>query len=110
VSPSEYTGRSREALAAVDRIIGLDLSEVSVNGSLHNAPYGGEGTGPNPTADVERQRGGHGACSRRWVKVAKQKMPYAANPMPMMTTTKRPHVWVAKRRRAPSSPVASLGS
>ena len=38
-----------EAMAAFDRIIGLDLSEVSVDGSLHKAPYGGEGTGPNPT-------------------------------------------------------------
>jgi len=38
-----------EALAAFDRIIGLDLSDVSVDGSLHKAPYGGEGTGPNPT-------------------------------------------------------------
>ena len=38
-----------EALAAFDRIIGLDLSEVSLDGSLHKAPYGGEGTGPNPT-------------------------------------------------------------
>jgi transposase len=38
-----------EAIAAFDRIIGLDLSEVSVDGSLHKAPYGGEGTGPNPT-------------------------------------------------------------
>ena len=27
----------------------VDLSEVSVDGSLHKAPYGGEGTGPNPT-------------------------------------------------------------
>jgi transposase len=38
-----------EAVAAFDRIIGLDLSEVAVDGSLHKAPYGGEGTGPNPT-------------------------------------------------------------
>jgi len=38
-----------EALAAYDRIIGLDLSEVAVDGSLHKAPGGGEGTGPNPT-------------------------------------------------------------
>src|ERR1041385_1105273 len=37
-----------EAMAAFDRIIGLDLSEVSVDGSLHKAPYGGEGTGPSP--------------------------------------------------------------
>lgn len=38
-----------ESTAAYDRIIGLDLSEVSLDGSLHKAPYGGEGTGPNPT-------------------------------------------------------------
>ena len=38
-----------EALAAFDRIIGLDLTEVAVDGSLHKAPCGGEGTGPNPT-------------------------------------------------------------
>lgn len=38
-----------EAIAAYDRIIGLDLSEVSLDGSLHKAPCGGEGTGPNPT-------------------------------------------------------------
>jgi transposase len=38
-----------EALAAFDRIIGLDLDDVALDGSLHKAPYGGEGTGPNPT-------------------------------------------------------------
>jgi len=37
-----------EALRAYDRIIGLDLSECSVDGSQHKAPFGGEGTGPNP--------------------------------------------------------------
>ena len=37
-----------EATAAFDRIVGLDLTEVSLDGSLHKAPYGGEGTGPNP--------------------------------------------------------------
>lgn len=36
-----------EAMAAFDRIIELDLAEVSLDGSLHKAPYGGEGTGPN---------------------------------------------------------------
>src|SRR5580765_4946205 len=30
-----------EAMAAFDRVIGLDLSEVSVDGSLHKAPCGG---------------------------------------------------------------------
>ena len=37
-----------EAIAAFDKVIGLDLSEVSIDGSLHKAPAGGEGTGPNP--------------------------------------------------------------
>jgi transposase len=38
-----------EAIGAFDKVIGLDLSEVSIDGSLHKAPMGGEGTGPNPT-------------------------------------------------------------
>jgi transposase len=38
-----------EAIKGFDKMIGLDLSEVSVDGSLHKAPMGGEGTGPNPT-------------------------------------------------------------
>ena len=38
-----------EAIAGYDKISGLDLSEVAVDGSLHKAPCGGEGTGPNPT-------------------------------------------------------------
>jgi transposase len=38
-----------EAVAAFDRIIGLDLDDVALDGSLHKAPCGGEGTGPNPT-------------------------------------------------------------
>ncbi len=38
-----------EALAAYDRIIGLDFTEVAIDGILHKAPTGGEGTGKNPT-------------------------------------------------------------
>lgn len=38
-----------EVRAGYDRLIGLDLSEVALDGSLHKAPCGGEGTGPNPT-------------------------------------------------------------
>ena len=38
-----------EALAAYDRIIELDLDVVALDGSLHKAPGGGQGTGPNPT-------------------------------------------------------------
>jgi transposase len=35
-------------LAAYDAEIGLDLSNVGVDGSLHKAPCGGEGTGKSP--------------------------------------------------------------
>jgi hypothetical protein len=38
----------QEALRAYDRIIGLDLSEVALDGSLHKAPCGGNGTGKSP--------------------------------------------------------------
>lgn len=37
-----------EAEAAYDRIIGLDLDNVALDGSIHRAPCGGEGTGPSP--------------------------------------------------------------
>jgi hypothetical protein len=38
-----------EAIAGYERIIGLDLSEVSIDGSVHKAPCGGQGTGRTPT-------------------------------------------------------------
>ena len=37
-----------EALGAYDKIIGLDLADVALDGSQHKAPGGGEGTGKNP--------------------------------------------------------------
>jgi len=37
-----------EAVAGYDRVVGLDFSECSVDGSQHKAPAGGEGTGPSP--------------------------------------------------------------
>ena len=37
-----------ECLAAYDRIIELDLDVVAIDGSLHKAPCGGEGTGKSP--------------------------------------------------------------
>ena len=37
-----------EAIKAFDKVIGLDLSEVSVDGSLHKAPMGGEGHRAQP--------------------------------------------------------------
>ena len=38
-----------EAVGGYDKIVGLDLSDVAVDGSLHKSPAGGEGTGKNPT-------------------------------------------------------------
>lgn len=48
VDAGVFDGLVDEALDGYDRIIGLDLSEVAVDGSQHKAPFGGEGTGPNP--------------------------------------------------------------
>jgi transposase len=49
VSARVFDRLAEEAISAYDKVIGLDLSEVAVDGSLHKAPTGGEGTGPNPT-------------------------------------------------------------
>ena len=38
-----------EAIEAYDRRIGLDLGDVTIDASVHKAPTGGPGTGPNPT-------------------------------------------------------------
>jgi len=37
-----------EAIDGYDKVIGLDLSEVAIDGSTHKAPGGGEGTGKSP--------------------------------------------------------------
>ena len=44
-----------EALRAYDRIVGLDLTETAVDGSIHKAPCGGDGTGKSP---VDRGKSG----------------------------------------------------
>jgi len=44
-----FSALTEEALAACDRVIGLELSHAAVDASLHKAPAGGEGTGPNFT-------------------------------------------------------------
>ncbi len=49
IAAGVFDRMKQEALAAFDRIVGLELDDVSIDGSLHKAPYGGEGTGPNPT-------------------------------------------------------------
>jgi len=49
VAAGTFDAIAGEAIAAYDKIIGLDLTDVSVDGSLHKSPCGGEGTGKNPT-------------------------------------------------------------
>ncbi|WP_420625002.1 IS5 family transposase [Candidatus Poriferisodalis sp.] len=44
-----------EAIASYDRIVGLDLDDVCVDGSTHKAPCGGPGTGKSP---VDRRKSG----------------------------------------------------
>ena len=41
--------RSASTAYPIDHALPFDLREVALDGSLHKAPYGGEGTGPNPT-------------------------------------------------------------
>lgn len=48
VNAGVFTRLFDQALAAYDRIIGLDLTEVSIDGSNHTAACGGAGTGSNP--------------------------------------------------------------
>lgn len=49
VDAGVFDAISHQAIEGYDRICGLDFSDVSLDGSLHKAPCGGEGTGPNPT-------------------------------------------------------------
>jgi transposase len=49
VDAGVFRGLVEEALAAYDRIIGLALEDLAVDGSQHKAPAGGDGTGPNCT-------------------------------------------------------------
>ena len=49
VAAGVFASLAVEAQLAYDKIIGLDFSEVSVDGSLHKAPAGGQGTGKTPT-------------------------------------------------------------
>ncbi|MDE0320193.1 MAG: IS5 family transposase [Acidimicrobiaceae bacterium] len=44
-----------EALAAYDRIMGLRLDDVCIDGAIHKAPCGGAGTGESP---VDRRKSG----------------------------------------------------
>lgn len=53
IAAGVFAALAEQALAAYDRIIGLDLTETALDGSQHKAPCGGD-TGPNCT-DKGRQ-------------------------------------------------------
>lgn len=44
-----YDAVANEAINSYDRVIGLDLTDSAVDGSIHKSPCGGAGTGKNPT-------------------------------------------------------------
>jgi transposase len=48
VAAGIYEQLANEALLGFDKVIGLRLGDVAVDGSLHKAPAGGEGTGKSP--------------------------------------------------------------
>jgi transposase len=48
VAAGVFDAIAAEAIAGFDKIVGLDLAEVGVDGSKHKAPVGGEGTGKSP--------------------------------------------------------------
>jgi transposase len=47
VAAGVFEAVATEALEGYDKIVGLDLREVLVDGSMHKAPGGGEGAGPS---------------------------------------------------------------
>ena len=80
IAAGVFDALKNEATVAFDRIIGLDLTEVSNDGSLHKAPYGGEGTARTPPMNqtrsgmVRRRRGGRhpDRVGHRWRKPQQQ--------------------------------------
>jgi transposase len=49
IAEGVFDAIAAQALGAYDRVIGLDLGDVALDGSLHKSPCGGRGTGRNPT-------------------------------------------------------------
>ena len=70
VDAGVFDALADEALRAYDRIVGLDLSDAAVDGSIHKAPCGGAGTGKSP---VDRGKSGWKwslLCDREGIPVA----------------------------------------
>jgi hypothetical protein len=49
IAADVFAALNEESLSGYDKVIGLDLSDLAVDGSLQKSPCGGEGTGKNPT-------------------------------------------------------------
>jgi transposase len=58
IAAGVFDALETEALAAYDRIVGLDLSEVAIDGCLNKAPCGA--TEPAKTPPIEASWGGSG--------------------------------------------------
>jgi hypothetical protein len=56
IAAGVFDALEAETRAGYDRIIGLDLEHVALDGSIHKAPCGGEGTGKSP---VDRAKLGY---------------------------------------------------
>lgn len=70
VTAGVFDALAAEAVAAYDRVVGLDLSEASVDGSIHKAPCGGDGAGKSP---VDRGKSGWKwslLCDRAGIPIA----------------------------------------
>lgn len=48
VEAGVFDAIANEAVSGYDKIVGLDMTEVAVDGSSHKAPAGGHGTGKSP--------------------------------------------------------------
>jgi transposase len=48
IAAGVFDAIATESLEGYDKVIGLDLTETAVDGSVHKAPGGGEGTGKSP--------------------------------------------------------------
>jgi len=54
IAAGVFEAIATEAISGYDKIIGLDFSDVSVDGSVHKSPAGGEGTGKSPVDRAKR--------------------------------------------------------
>lgn len=54
IAAGVFEAIATEAISGYDKIIGLDFSDVAVDGSVHKSPAGGEGTGKSPVDRAKR--------------------------------------------------------